>query len=600
MESKTIERFRVVSRVIFFILLLLTGCVRLEPAIKKGMPAEAPRGLEIHTQYAVSTEPKLGYNTFEVYISNHTTNTIVFTGAELNGKSLPKVPPDKLIKSSAGKSTEGDFPKNGPATWWQYYPRNELKPGETVEFQANFKAQNFGRQELRLLTSTSDTNANSAIQNTPPQAEESKTCPDLSGIQNILVPRYRPPDKQITAITYSLDYKWVYLQYQPKSETPQKLWINQREVPKFTILRAPEPNAPAMLVCQAPFLITTGMPLCFKVLYADGKQRHALVRALNGVFLDCYALGSNKDRKDLALYPEDDVPVHTFNALGADVACHDVKSGEYGAGAAPIIAERLKFFQQRKNKLYAIHYCTAMYPELWNIYGQVADAAFANPYCLANSHKPDRFIDEEEKSLEKARSSTRPRPFLWIPEAFKQGQRFLELPELEVMTWMSIVRGCKGIKYFAYKFENNAGFADDPPLKEAIKRLNREVHGRQEILSPLALVSERTEGDEAKGYVKIYESWSGDKGILVMIRNLDYTTDAKSNAGGKEPRFKVKLQNGLNVTVSLPEWFEMGAVQQWRGSVKPEITRSGTTARINIKQLNEFEIIWMQNKNHKN
>lgn len=557
--------------------LWLSGCARLRPGIKPPeAPAEAKPALEIHTQYAVSSEPKLGYNTFEVYIANHTTNTIVFTAEELNGKPLPKV-----------QSPKAGFPDDSPVTWWQYYPGNEVKPGATIEFQVNFKTQTTGRQELRLLTAA-ESDSTSIPNDSKIQNQEAE-------IANIVVPRFRQPKVLITAITFPLDYAKVYIQYQSQHDPPVKVFLNNREVADFIVLPSLEPDTADMLAFLAPFKITAGMPLHVQLWFRNGISRQALVRALSGVLLGAYNHDKAKAGEDLGLDP--DPPV--ISLMGGDVACFDVHKGTFGAAAAPVIEERRRLFQQQ-SKLSAIHYCTAMYPELWNIYGQISDAAFASPYCLASGQKPSRFIDEEEKCLEKARLSARPRPLLWIPEAFKQGKRFLEPPELEIMTWISLVRGCKGIKYFAYKFKNNAGFADCPPLKETIKRLNREVHGRQKILSPLVLVSERTEGDEAKGYVKIYESWSGDKGILLMIRNLDYTTDAKSNEGGKEPRFKVQPKNGLNMTVSLPEWFEIGAVQQWRGSVKPEITRSMTTARINIKQLNEFEIIWMQNKNYKN
>ena len=301
-----------------FCIFLMTGCATLRSV----GPEPKKIGLEIHTQYAVSSDPKLGYDTFEVYIANYTTNTLVFTGAELNGKPLPKVQSDKISKLFTATLGEGDeipliepgFPEDSPVTWWQYYPCNEVKPGETIEFQVNFKAMPTGRQELRLLRQNAEGRARAAgpaVQNKEPII--------------IAVPRFRQPDKRLTAITSFLDGKRMFVQYVSRKIALKKLFINGQHIRKFKILPSVEGSSPDLAAFNAPFALKDGEVLHVESEFQDGSRRDALVRVLLGIALDGgFKQGCDEQalRKEYGL---DDFSI--VEMLPFDVACGDTKAG---------------------------------------------------------------------------------------------------------------------------------------------------------------------------------------------------------------------------------------------------------------------------------
>lgn len=604
-HAPSLPRHRRGSTFLLLLLLLFSGCAHFPRPGPTAMPViplsrspwsagpELCEGWEIAGQYAYSTAPRIGYNTFEVYLTNLGGDPVSFKSASLDGTDLPMpeaVTMPAALKSVSLEPDSKQIPLPAPAsaatrdfTWWQFYPCAEASPGETVVFQVNFKKRPSSQQKLTLTDS------------------DGQSIP-------ITVPRFRQPEKLITAVTYSLDYNKVYIQYQSKT-TPQRLWINNHEVTDFTHLNSPEPRTPNMLAMKAPFPITTGMPLHVKILFDDGNWRHGLVRALNSIMLDAYGVNSSETRRKLGL--DSDSAVQMVRTVGGDVACCDTEKGKDGYYAPAIVAERGETYHKQKHRLTAIHYCTAMYPELWNIYGSIVDAVFANPYRLSYGHNPGRFIEEEENSVREAWLSARPRPFLWIPEAYKVRDRFLEGEELEVLGWMALVRGCKGINYYTYQFGNNAGFGDCPPLLEAIKDLNREVRAKQKLLSPVAFVSERTISHQPSTIshqpspIKVYTAWAGDQGILAMVRNLNYQTDAQADNMGKNPRFQITPIAGLTVPVSLPEWFQYCGVRDFlSGKRVPAVQGKPNAAgkqrlEVSLANLHAFKLLWLENEEKK-
>lgn len=552
---------------------LLIGCARLQPALKKGLPITTPPGLEAHAQYAPSSSPRLGYNTFEVYIANRTKNTLVFTGAELNGNPLPTVRSDKINKLFAAALGEGSeiqvsepgFPADSPVTWWQYYPDNELKPGAAIEFQVNFKAQNVGRRDLRLRA------ASAATENL-----------------DILVPllRFRPPDKRFTAIAYSLDGKRMFIQYAAHKVEIGKLYVNGRKA-GFKTRKSAADDTPDMVALNAPSKCQPGDALHVRAEFKDGDRRDALVRVLPGIVLDGGLESVEDEARICEEYGLDEQPA--INLLPFDVTCSDWRSGQHGQSAPAVAEKRRELYRQSPGQLTGVGYCVAWYPGLWNIYGQISDVIYAKPYRLGWGHDPRRFIEEEEECMKTVQAASAPRPWLWIPERFNKAGRYLEPAELRVLAWIALARGAKGIRYHFWKNGENP-FQGCPLLPTAVKSLNAEARQAAAALAPLVFVSERLNKD---GNLKIYTAWSGDAGILIMLRNLDYATMGRRGTKEATAGFRVRPIQNAQVPVDLPAWFRPGAArdlltgQRIRGQAIPN------GLLLQLETVHEIKLIWL-------
>jgi len=556
---------------VFCVFLLMAGCAHLEPGLKKGIPITAPRGIEIHTQYAFSSDPKLGYNTFEVYIANHTADTITFTGAELNGKPLPKVQSDKISKLFTATLGEGDeipltepgFPDDSPVIWWQYYPCNEVRPGETIEFQVNFKAMPVGRQELRLLRQNGE------------------------GII-ITASHFRQPDKRLTAVTYSLYGKRMFVQYASRKVALKKLFVNGQNIRKFKILPSVDGSSPDLATFDAPFDLKTGDALHVRSEFQDGYRSDAIVRVLLGIVLDGGFSGGNNEQSIRKEYLLDEYSV--VEMLPFDVACSDSRANRQGISAPAVTETRKERYSREPKRLGGINYCAASCQATWNIYGQIADVVYAKPYQLNWGKQPTRFIEAEERVAQVEAESAQPRPWLWVPDRFNRS-RYMAAGELELLAWLMLERGSKGIRYHYWNKPVAEIMAEHPWLLTGVAKLNKDIVLQKETLSPLVWVSERTLEKEK---VKAYESWSGDKGILILVRNLDYRTEA-AESKGQEPKFNVVSKQNVNVDVRLPAWFKgKNAVDLLSGKSLPT-EKPNDVIQIKLDRLDAFRLIWLEN-----
>jgi len=569
-----------------FSISLLMGCARLKPAIQPSPPSReesfrlpATGNVEIITQYAYSTEPRIGYNTFEVYLENHTTNTITFKSVTLNDVTL-SVSAAALPRALRTISLDGEEmalgsyekPIDPDVTWYQFYPSAVAGSGETVIFQINFK---------KVLTS-----------------QKKLILRDERGNEwQITVPRFRQPDKLITAVTYPLNYEWVYVQYKSGSK-PEQLWLNDWEIRGYRCLTAQGGMAPEVLAVKSPFPIRTGLPIYVKIRFADGKKRCALVRALNGISLDACPAGpkSEAELKELGLDADPSVLMLPF-----DIDCADFRANDKGLSAMPSASGRLKEYTEQPTKLGGLGFCAAAFPEVWNIYGQLGDAVYEKTYRLGWGTNRLRFIEEEEINMEKLQAVAAPRPWLWVPERFHTEGRSLSAEEMKLMGWMLMARGGKGIRYHFWMNSRFDPFAKCPDLLPAMKELNQEIGKRREILSPLVLAFEevRELGSPWNGRIKVYTSWSGEKGLLVMVRNLDYKVNLHPVEVKGLP-FEAKIKKNVPVVVALPVWFKGGKIEDLLTNkrVKGQVT-TGEQGRkemqINLDELKAYRLLWFPN-----
>ena len=602
-------------------LIIVSGCAtapKPPPAFKiPVMPVAAPvvqSNLAWSAQYAGSLAPSTGFNTFEVYIENRGTNPVTFESAILNGKDLPlptPVPrltlPDTIMidgmpmKLDVIKSPAADL-----ATWWQFYPDRTVEPGQTIQFQINFRATPTVKQRLQLKTASGQ-------------------------VLDLPVQRFRMLEKEITAITYAPEFSKVHIQYTSVNATrPVRVWLNNQPVPSFRLLLPPDPSNPELLVFAPPGSnpLQPGQSLHVKLEFEDHDWRHALVRAMPGIVLDAPKLNNHPDRLEQREFTLDAEP--PLVRFGGDFTCSDVKAEDKGGSAPVLVRDRLALYRQDKVCLGAIAYCTAMYPELWNIYGQLADGVYTKPYRLGFGHDPKRFIEEEEEAVAKAWLTARPRPYFYIPESFKSRERLLEADELEVLGWLFMVKGAKGIRYH-YCIHPESGFADNKRLQAQIKTLNLELGDVRNLLAPAVFVSEKqisapcamarlpassstNAATDIKNLeetplpvrnadcpVKLYTAWAGDKGMIILVRNLDYITDAKADENGEKPRFKAKSRENMLLSVTLPEWLRVGAVRDMITGNLMAADQSKDSFGVRklsfeLDRLDAFKVIWIESR----
>ena len=397
------------------------------------------------------------------------------------------------------------------------------------------------------------------------------------------------PADVLSAVTFTPDFKRMYVQVTSRAEA-KRVWVNGDEVKAFRLLHRAMPSEPDVLAFDPPQPVHAGMPLYVKVELSNGRIRQELLRAMAGISLDTFVRLPAAERTEYSL--DENPPVVM---LEGDPTCSDTYGRRRGSSAPHMVSDRLHLFAKEKDKLAGLAYCTAIYPELWNIYGPIADAVYAKPYQLGWGYRKMKFLEEEEDAMRSTALTAAPRPMFWIPQRLKPHEgRHLEAAELETLGWVSLVRGGKGIRYHHWRPENEQdGFKDCPWLKSAIRELNRAVRSREQMLSALVLESEQKLEDKVGGWSKVYTSWAGEAGVLVMVRNLNYEADAMPPAGSTGSYFRVRMRKTVEVPLVLPTWLKGRVpVDFLSGENLPFEIEKGVM-QVTLPELGSYRLIWL-------
>ena len=528
----------------------------------------------VSTLYRPMGSGELPSTTFEVYLQNTTTNAVSFESVALDGLALPEVTSPEWAKLKEPVKMEGAgmlSPALASIAWWQFYPLPDVAPGETAVFQIQFAK---GPEKEQKLVITDSVGKSISV-----------TIPKFQYVQN---------PKTLRAITYTKDYRRMFVQYQSGRPNPVKVWVNNREVAKFSVLKPKEGDGANMLAFDAPLKIATGKSLHVKIAFKDNESCETLVRALSGIMLDAYGADDPSERKRLGL---DEAPAVRLVRSG-DVACADTRTRQIGSCIPAVIGERSANVQASafSNTLTAVQYCVTTSPQLRATYGPAVDAALASPYSLSLWSDVSRLVEREELELGLAAESVAPRPWLWIPDVFKRKARFLEPAELDAMAWTALIQGCKGVRYYQAFDTNGCGFTSCPLLDSEIVKLNGVIREREDVLSPLLPVNEETLGNRSKG-VRMYTSWVGDRGQLILLRNLDYRTDDQGDDNGKDPRFKVTPKQDLKVTFRLPDWLGYRDVRDFETGKRIKASCDKyRRVHLTVENLDSCAMLWVENK----
>ena len=244
-------------------------------------------------------------------------------------------------------------------------------------------------------------------------------------------------------------------------------------------------------------------------------------------------------------------------------------------------------------RLAGIDFCTTTTEKTWNIYGHLTDAVFVKPYRLHWGSDPTRFIEAEEACVEQAVTSSAPRPALWIPERFKR-ERHIEAPELRMMAWNALLAGSRGIRYHFWKNDRLDPFRDCPGLEDEVVSLDADIRKLAPILS--ALVPVRAETDRRQG-VKVREAWSGDAGVLLLVRDMLYSTDATSDDDGKSPRFQPGPTRPVTVAYALPPWLTPGDATDPLTDAPISMEKTDTSLTVTLPEFSLLQLVWIPNVN---
>jgi len=567
---------------LFIICGIATGCTSIPAGHISSEEEEVENvhdGIAVAAQYRRPSEPGTFYMTAEIYLTNRGTNPISFSVVELNGEEL-------LSMETAGKLAAEDAAKKGEKSsvnkpqdyifgqginWWQFYPCATAMPNATVMLQINFR---------KLITTA-----------------QTFTIHTTDGrLIRVGMPAFEMPEKAITAITYAVDYSQMYVQYISPRASVRRLWVNGEEIKRYKILRGLAREDACVLAFEPPVKLRTGMPVYVKVQFKDHTVSQALVRAFAGILIDAMMLPKEEEsklRKGLNL-DADPAVVMILNTIGGDITCQDAFAKKNGFYAMPAVNDRIKSYNTFPDKLSAVHFCVAEFTAQWDLYAALTDTAFVHPFALSHYHDPAHFFEKEDIQFHNGYIAMRPRPFMWIPEAYREKERYIEPEELKVLLWTALVQGCKGVCYYGYRHLQDRGFKDNAQLMETIVSLNKEIRKQMRLLSPLICASTNTIGDKQKG-VKLYTAWAGEHGMLIVLRNLDYITDDKSNEEGKKPRFKAVVKPCVDIQLILPSWFGKAAVKPMHGEGKVIARYKQRKVSLSIHKFGSYKVIWVKN-----
>ena len=261
-----------------------------------------------------------------------------------------------------------------------------------------------------------------------------------------------------------------------------------------------------------------------------------------------------------------------------DVACDDVKMDMKGWSAAQCLASCRRYRRRNPSGLSGVDICTALYPEVWNIYSPMGDAVYSKPYRLHWGENPAVFMEEEISVLVQAVRSASPRPVIWVPERFRAA-RALTGEEYEQLAWSAFMVGARTLRNHQWKNDVKNPFRENSSLERSVVEFNNDfsrVRARLDLLVPVRTWTDRD------SRVKICEGWCSSRGILLFVRNLAY-----GDAIGKD--------RSVVFEYDIPQWMEAEDITDAFSGNKVDATNRGGRLTIKLSRLVFYRLIWISN-----
>lgn len=534
---------------------------------------EAPPKIVADVQWCASADAA-GDGTVEVLLRNATGRAVEFVRAELDGTELPATAPAvaKALKAFAfeglgsGARRRMDVsPPVAGARWWQFYPSPRVAAGGATVFQLNFAGAS---RPCALKLTTRD-----------------------GAAVSVKVPRCAAPRRRIEFLAFSGDGRTLLLRHS-KGAPPNRLSVNGRAT-DFRVLGAASESRPGAVVADLPDAVREGGPVLVELGFPDGARRFAFARAMLGV---CTVAPSGWG-DDFQPLPPAERAAYGFDAdmrvwrLPYDVACDDTRARSPGASARAVVAARQERLAKFPDGLCGVDFCTALYPSVWNVYSQMADAVIAKPYKLHWGVNLSRFPDEEDAFLGQVVRDVAPRPVLWVPERYRK-LRELDGAEYSVLAWCAMLRGVRGVRVHHWLNDPKDPFADNPGLADAVKGFNADfgrLRPRLERLLPAG------ESEDRAARVAVLEGWSGDDGVLMLVRNLRYDTGIDPQTKRRIRPFAVSPIRDYALSYRLPKWLTPDAATDALSGERLEGAASNGVFKVTVPELGSHRLIWIGN-----
>lgn len=520
-------------------------------------------------RYALSVG-NAGSETVEIVIHNGTRKTVVFDKVELDGAELPKIRPSvhkalesfnhdlggMRIKRAASRAVVG-------ARWWQFYPTEEIKAGGYGCFQFNFIKRS---RPCRLKFTTTD-------------------GLDLYA----LVSRYVMPKRRIEYLSFSGDGTLMSVRYS-KGAKPESFYVNGRKLDEVKHLRLSSGCESGIFAARMSSRVNEGEGVFAELVFADGSCASAFIRAMLGICTvapngeNDYTPLSGEERNKYGF----DSQMRIFR-LPYDIACADTKSGLYGGSAQAVVASRMRHNRAHGNQLSGVDFCTALYPEVWNIYSQIADTVISKPYKLHWGKTPRRFIDEEDAFIAETVADVAPRPVIWVPDRFRWS-RELDGKEFETLAWCAFMRGARGMRVHHWFNSRIEPFAANQGLSDAVCGFNRGLNKLRPHLEKMVPVKCHEMRNKR---IKVYESWCSDEGILLLVRNLCYDIGLDAKTMRRVRPYSVKTMEHCRFTLSSPSWFKPNKAIDPLSGEDVSIKGLNNAYEIAFKDLKSYKLIWI-------
>ena len=536
-------------------------------------PSDGGGTLSAEVQYCASSG-NAGDETVEVLVRNGTDSPVEFVRAELDGTELPRMASSaaKALKAfsfeGVGGKAKSRMSAQSPvagARWWQFYPSPRIEAGGAAVFQLNF-AEKSRPCELRLT--------------------------EKGGrVLSVKVPRSVPPRRRIEFLAFSGDGRTLLLRHS-KGVPPNRLSVNGRAA-DFRVLGAASESRPGAVVADLPEPVREGGSVLVELGFPDGARSFAFARAMLGV---CTVAPSGWDG-DFTPLPSAEREAYGFDEtmrvyrLPYDVACDDTRAHSHGANARAVVAARQERLAKFPDGLCGVDFCTALYPSVWNIYSQLADAVIAKPYKLHWGVNLSRFLDEEDAFLGQVVRDVAPRPVLWVPERYRK-LRELDGAEYSVLAWCAMLRGVRGVRVHHWLNDPKNPFADNPGLADAVKGFNADfgrLRPRLERLLPAG------ESEDRAARVAVLEGWSGDDGVLMLVRNLRYDTGIDPRTKRRIRPFAVSPIRDYALSYRLPKWLTPDAAVDALSGERLEGTAMNGVFKVTVPELGSHRLIWIGN-----
>ncbi|OVE75670.1 hypothetical protein BVX97_03870 [bacterium E08(2017)] len=505
------------------------GHNRARQFLKKYDPSLRPVAQEVAesklvTYSVLKKDEESGMYLWQVFVDNKDDQPVefLFAESEMDGKRL-RLENNHLemwywgLRESRGRTCE---------MWHQFYPSSTVEPGQSIVYQMCLdEVPADSHLKLKMVDSLGMEHKY--------EAKVERPAPKRSTVQMIgrrVSPgaakqpaKTGPPE--ILRVTYASDYSRMFVQYRANGRKLNRTLINGSAIEGYAKLECADADIPQLLSIDPPMDVSTGLPLHITLEFEGDLRCDSLTRAVAGPALVAWRDSRIEDNTPLGV---DEQPVIQLTRP-LDPTSDDRVHGELGSRAPKFIGEQKGAYLRNPGVLFAQRLTPSATASTRHIYEPIYDALNIDS-CSVKTPVKNWSLAREDAALESERNNGCDKPWVWSCDPHKVLQADVPARTLDMLAWMSIMSGSKGINYvnpggYDAHAMNSTGmdmrgkpenFADYPEVVAAVNRINKDVKSSADMIAPLVPVQASNVSPDSS--LKQYTAWSGDKGIMVLVR----------------------------------------------------------------------------------